>query len=136
MIVNKVLKKAGEPTECVSTAFVEALIEREPIHQHSSVEATESRFRAYFEGLERYEYTVKDSEGNLKAIMVICADFDIHLGQMCLVPTMAYSLESGLLFGAYRFLYSLARAVGINWIRKSKTKDYKITVEYKNVSKC
>lgn len=133
MIVKKMLR-SGDATLCVSKPFVAAIVEREPIHQHSSVEAMESRYRAYFEGLDRYEYVVTDEHGELQAIMVVIADIDIHLGQWCLLPTMAYSLKPGLLFGAYRWLYEIARKHDIQWILRTKTDGYKISHEYKKIS--
>ncbi len=134
MIIKKEVKRIGELTSCVTSDLVQAIQEREPIHQHCSAEEMEKRFKDYFEGLDRYEYTVTSEDGKLLAIMVVIADVDMHLGQWCLCPTMAYSLQPGLLFGAYRWLYELAKQHDIEWILRTKTKGYNIFTEYKFIS--
>ncbi|ELO4930471.1 hypothetical protein QUR06_000268 [Escherichia coli] len=134
MIFKKEFKEVGSPTNCTDLDFVQAIQEREPIHQHCTDQEMKDRYTQYFEMLERYEYSVRDNDGKLLAIMVVSADFDLHLGQLCLVPTMAYSLKAGLLYGAYKWFYSLPRETGIKWIRTSKTKGYEIITKYKEMS--
>lgn len=134
MIIKKEFKRIGDASNCVSASFVAALMEREPIHQHTTAEAKEEAFRRYFEGFTRYEYTVRNDDCELQAIMVIIDQFDCELGQQILCPTMAYSLKPGLLFGAYRWLYELAKHHGIHWIMTTKTHGYTQTVTRKKVN--
>ncbi|ELQ8980631.1 hypothetical protein R3B00_001293 [Klebsiella pneumoniae] len=133
MIINKSFKRIGDTSDCVSGPFVAALMEREPIHQHTTPEAKEEAFRRYFEGFTRYEYVVLDDAREIQAIMVIIDHFDCELGQQILCPTMAYSLKPGLLFGAYRWLYELARHHGIQWVMTTKTDGYTQTVTRKQI---
>ena len=134
MIIRKEFKRIGDASNCVSAPFVAALMQREPIHQHTTPEAKAEAFRRYFEGFTRYEYTVCNEHGDLLAIMVIIDQFDCELGHQILCPTMAYSLKPGLLFGAYRWLYELAKYHGIHWIMTTKTDGYTQTVTRKKVN--
>ena len=65
--------------------------------------------------------------------MVIKDDFDYHLGSVCLAVEMACSFCPGALREAYRWLRSLAKHHGIEWIRYTKTEGYKISMYHKRV---
>lgn len=130
------LLKVGESTACADLDFCKAVQEMLPIWRHTTAEKMQERMKRLFESNNRFEYVVKDDEGKTQAIMVItCDDDEAHIGANVLVPEMACSLQPGLLVGAYRWLYSLAREHGIEWIKTTKTEDHTITQTYKKLTR-
>ena len=133
MDVKIMFKNVNDKTDCVTPEFVHELMQREPIHQHTTLNDKINDFTTYFESMPRYEYTVKDGN-KLIAIMVITDHYDQELGQRILTPITAYSTRTGALFGGYRELYRIAKHHGINWLMLSKTDGYKQVWERKKIS--
>lgn len=134
MIINKVFKEVGKPTTCGDLDFMQSVVNSLPLFSHQTAEHLQSNMIRLFESNHRYEYTVRDDNGKLLALMVITADdYDCQCGDVCLVVEMACSFKPGALNEAYRWVRSLARQHGINWIRYTRTDGYKITMDYKKI---
>ncbi|MCS5737183.1 hypothetical protein, partial [Herbiconiux daphne] len=122
MKISKQFKEVGEPTDCADLDFCKAVQDMLPIWRHTSPEKMQDRMQRLFESQNRFEFHAIDDEGRTAAIMVItCDDEEAHIGEPVLIPVMACSLQPGLLTGAYRWLFQIAREYGINWIYTTKT---------------
>lgn len=136
MKVTKQFLEVGEPTTCADIEFCKEVQAMLPIWRHTTPEQMKDRMTRLFESNNRFEYHAIDDEGRTLAIMVItCDDDEAHIGAPVLIPQMACSLVPGLLTGAYRWLYQIAREYGIDWVLTSKTENHTITTTYKNISK-
>lgn len=134
MIINKSFLKLGDATTCGDLDFMASVGERLSLFSHTSAEAIQERMIQLFESNYRYEYTVRDDNGKLQALMVIsCDDLDYHVGKPVLVVEMACSLSDGLLTCAYRWVLELAKHHNIEWVRYTRTEGNTITCKYKQL---
>ena len=125
------LLKPSDATTCADLDFMEAVREKLTLFQHTSAVDIQRRMKQLFESNYRYEYSVRDDKGILKALMVIVADdLDYHVGKPCLVIEMACSLSDGLLGHGYRWVKELAKRHGLEWIRYTRTVGNEINMKY------
>ncbi|MGG7954777.1 hypothetical protein PGN61_20955 [Klebsiella aerogenes] len=128
------LMKPGDTTTCVDLDFMEAVRDKLTLFQHTDAIDIQRRMKQLFENNYHYEYTVRNSDGKLQALMVISADdLDYHVGKPCLVVEMACSLSDGLLQGGYRWVLELAKHHGLEWIRYTRTDGDTVTCKYKKI---
>lgn len=126
--------KPGDTTTCVDLDFMEAVRDKLTLFQHTDAVDIQRRMKQLFENNYHYEYTVRNSDGKLQALMVISADdLDYHVGKPCLVVEMACSLSDGLLQGGYRWVLELAKHHGLEWIRYTRTDGDTVTCKYKKI---
>lgn len=127
--------KPGDTTTCVDLDFMEAVRNKLELFQHTEAVDIQKRMKSLFENNYHYEYTVRDDNGKLQALMVIAADdLDYHVGKPCLVVEMACSLIDGVLVDAYRWVLELAKKHNLEWVRYTRTEGYNICCKYKKIS--
>lgn len=127
--------KPGDTTTCVDLDFMEAVRNKLELFQHTEAVDIQNRMKSLFENNYHYEYTVRDDNGKLQALMVIAADdLDYHVGKPCLVVEMACSLIDGVLVDGYRWVLELAKKHNLEWVRYTRTEGYNICCKYKKIS--
>ncbi|EGN4266590.1 hypothetical protein IHZ75_004392 [Salmonella enterica] len=110
-MIIKTLKKSGEPTASIPFYLVEQTRQTLPgMWKRLSLEDTREELRQDIEARDRFEYLVTDNTGNLKAMMIIALDYNPHYGSY-LSSLYAFSSETGLLSGAWRWMKQLAKAL-------------------------
>lgn len=64
---------------------------------------------------KRWEYVVYDDNDAVVASMIIYREFDLHVGD-CLSVLLAFSQRPRELVGGYRWLFELAKEMGIPFV--------------------
>lgn len=125
----------GDSTTCADVDFMQQVRDNLELFQnYPSAQAISDAMRNLWESQTRCEYSVRDENGKLKALMIIVKDdFDYHIGQPCLVVEFACSFDKGLLRGAYKWLKTLAKENGLKWILQTRTNGNQINTRYVQV---
>jgi|GEM_PF-4660335 len=134
MNVIKKFLEVGEPSSCLDLDFMEAVHERLPLFKYTSPFEIQDRMKEVFERNNRYEYSVRDDDGKLLALMVFtCDDREAHIGLPVLVAQMSFSLIPGLLTNAYRFLVQTAKDHDIRFINLPRMDGSKIVSNFREI---
>lgn len=121
----------GEPSSCLDLNIMQAVHEQLPLFQYTSPLEIQDRMKEVFEGNNRYEYSVRDDDGTLLALMVFtCDDREAHIGMPVMVAQMSFSLVPGLLARGYRFLFQKAREHGIRFVKLPRMEGMQITSKF------
>ena len=127
-------KEAGARTEGFSRDFARQVYDGQPLFHHRDFEEFFLNTIITIQDTPRWEYVVKDDDGNIVASMAVYSDYDMHVG-VCLSVLVAFSTEPSALFGGYKWLFSLAKEYEYPFVAYTKAiSQYEMVLKYKRIN--